>query len=250
MARKRRLAGPFLPLLVCAALAACDPGSMVDDLFGGGAATSSEDPEGQIDDMARALGFQPGPEGTYTYEGSEGLAATIEADGRVAFPEAGGEPFAGPADFALRGDPNTQAGAKQAELIAATADLRKAISIRWYDDTVDRSLEGIDHELESILRSEHIGIEQRREMIFERWDEADSVLAGFAAMTAESALGSVESKQAAASRTVRTRIEEFIRKKLPEGGADAYRPDELERLNARRKHSEPFAPYGESATVG
>ncbi len=64
---------------------------------------------------------------------------------------------------------------------------------------------------------------ERRALLFELWEECDEGDAG---------------------RAARASIVGFIRRRLPAGSADAYPPDEIERLNARRGSAARFAPYG------
>lgn len=70
----------------------------------------------------------------------------------------------------------------------------------------------------------------RRELLFQLWDD---LLEGPAAGTEE----------AAAARRARAEILQFVRRRLPEGSAEAFTAPELARLNARRRSGAPFAPY-------
>jgi hypothetical protein len=74
-----------------------------------------------------------------------------------------------------------------------------------------------------VARAVEEALAERRQLLFELWDECDNTNSG---------------------REARASILAFIRRRLPLGGADAYSPDELERLNGRRTTAEPFDPYG------
>ncbi len=237
--------------LVClVAQTGCDPGEMFGSLFGG-EPSAELDADGRIDAMARQLGLQAQADGSYAYASDDGrITATVKGDGTVNFADMDELAFTGPADFKIRGDRTGELADDQLELLQVTSELRREMSVRWYDDLVDRSLETLDAELTSILDSHHLSIEQRRAMIFERWDTCDSVLSEFAATTAESAIDPINTIQVEGAGRARARIEAFVRKKLPSGSDDAYRTDELERLNQHRKSDPRFAPYDDAAAVG
>jgi hypothetical protein len=150
----------------------------------------------------------------------------------------------------MRANPRARGGDAQLELLQATADLRREMSIYWFDDFIDRSLETLDGELMSILEAEHLGMRQRRAMIFERWDDAEEVFETYAASTAESAVVDVDRLKAEGTRRARAHIEAFVRRHLPVGSRDAYRNDELEQLNAGRKSEQPFDPYEGQGVLG
>lgn len=229
-------------------LGACDPDEMLGKLLGGNPRADA-DPEARIDEMARALGLEATGDGGYAYRSGD-LTATVAADGTVDFEGAAEPGFAGPADWRLRGDPRSASAKRQLELLQATADLRREMSLLWFDDVVDRSIETLDAELVSIIESPHLSMRQRRAMIFERWDSVDEVFEGYAATTAESAVVDIDRLREDAARRVRARIEAFVRRHLPAGTPDAFRNDELEQLNAGRRAARPFDPYEGEAVMG
>jgi hypothetical protein len=69
----------------------------------------------------------------------------------------------------------------------------------------------------------------RRQALFELWDECEEG----------------EGARAEAGARVRTHVLGWIRAKLPAGSRDAYTDDEVARLNAGRRSSQPFKPYSQ-----
>jgi hypothetical protein len=72
---------------------------------------------------------------------------------------------------------------------------------------------------------------EKRLALFALWDEA---------LEPED---DADPELAAAARAVRAIIVGFVRGELPEGGTDAFTPEELEALNRGRRSKQRFAPY-------
>jgi hypothetical protein len=70
---------------------------------------------------------------------------------------------------------------------------------------------------------------ERRQALFELWDECEEG----------------DGARAEAGARVRRQVLGWIRAKLPAGSRDAYTDDEVARLNAARRSSQPFKPYSQ-----
>lgn len=238
---------------------ACDPSELFrSDVDLTAVTPPPANPPVQLDSTARAalqeeaskIGFVPAGDGYVYVDPERRFAANVAADGTIEFvdpPREGvvsdeGLRISGPADWAVRGSEAT-AGAAKLDLIERSAELRKKLSVQWYEDRVDRQLEGLKSELSAIWKNESVPIGQRRRMLFLRWDECEEDLGHLAAVTAEEAAGSVDDMRAKAGAEARRRIEAFIRAELPSGSPEAYGAQELKELNAERKSTGRFDPY-------
>ncbi|MBN1772858.1 MAG: hypothetical protein JXB32_16425 [Deltaproteobacteria bacterium] len=105
----------------------------------------------------------------------------------------------------------------------ATAGLRHRLADERDAENTRAALGGLREELATAVgRGGRTPAEQRR-FLFLRWDECLESGAGLDA---------------------RATIERFIRDRYPEGSPAAYTPAELEALNAGRRSTAPFQPYG------
>jgi hypothetical protein len=248
-----------LALLMGASLLACDPSQLLRDQADLTAvAPPPADPPVHVDSPVRAalqeeatkIGFVASGDGYVYLDPDQRFAANIAADGTIEFldpPREGvvsdeGLRIGGPADWAVRGS-EAKAGAAKLDLIERSASLREQLSVHWYEDRVARKLEQLDDELAGIWGNESLPGSQRRRMLFLRWDECEEALSHIAATTAEEAASSVDATRVKAGAKGRRSVEAFIRRKLPSGGTEAYRSEELVELNAERKSSERFDPY-------
>lgn len=90
----------------------------------------------------------------------------------------------------------------------------------------------LDRLLERIWNDAGASAAERRRALFEVWADCSSL--GHAATAAD-------------CRGKREAVERFIRAHLPETGADAFRPQEIEDLNRSRRGRQPFTPYAAPA---
>jgi hypothetical protein len=105
----------------------------------------------------------------------------------------------------------------------ATAGLRQRLADEREAESTREALSGLRAELAAAVGRGGRTPEAQRRFLFLRWDEC------------------LESGAGLDARQV---IEEFIRERFPPGSASAYGAAELEELNAGRRSTLPFCPYG------
>jgi len=108
-----------------------------------------------------------------------------------------------------------------------TREERMEMAARNRSESLREALHRMPAELERVWRSGGDAARRRR-LLFELWDECAEA-------------GTLE--VVATARAVRGTVLAFIRRRLPRGSRDAYRDDELTRLNRTRTSRQPFAPY-------
>ena len=105
----------------------------------------------------------------------------------------------------------------------ATAGLRQRLADERDAENTREALGGLREELAAAVGRGGRTPEAQRRFLFLRWDECLERGAGLDA---------------------RRVIEEFVRERYPAGSPSAYAPAELEGLNAGRRSTAPFCPYG------
>jgi hypothetical protein len=99
---------------------------------------------------------------------------------------------------------------------------------------LDRKQQGLFHlkeRLERLLQQPGLSQAQKRELVFEMWDECGDAPAR-------------DGTQPDLGAAARATILAFIRRAFPPDGPQAYATDELAALNRRRASRLPFDPYG------
>jgi hypothetical protein len=97
----------------------------------------------------------------------------------------------------------------------------------------EAELAALPTELRNIWKDAARSAKERRQLIFQLWDDCQ-----------ESAEG--EAEGAAAGARARRGIVLFIREHLAEGSREAYPKEELATLNLARQSRQRFDPYGRS----
>lgn len=133
-------------------------------------------------------------------------------------------------------------GVAKAEFLARTAEFRLRLAIAADRARIEQSLADMPGELLAIWRDPERTATQRRALLFRRWDECDDAIVSADATTGDGAAQLAALRRDAADRARRA-IEAFVRRHAPRGSAEAYAPDELAALNARRHSTAAFAPY-------
>jgi hypothetical protein len=118
------------------------------------------------------------------------------------------------------GDPYAS---RKLKLLDDTRDERVAMGVAYRAEQAARSAEIMRGNLERLWQRESSAI-ARRAALFELWDECAEDEPGLRARAA---------------------VIGWIRARLPAGSADAYSPEELTALQARRTSSVVFAPYSD-----
>jgi hypothetical protein len=123
------------------------------------------------------------------------------------------------------GDPYAS---RKLKLLDDTRDERAALGEKYRANRLDASRELMRKTLVQLWRTT-LDPAQRRAALFELWDEC-----------AEG-----EGPTGQAGEQARVVVIDWIREHLPLGSPDAYRPDELAALVAKRTSRQAFAPYAE-----
>ncbi len=101
--------------------------------------------------------------------------------------------------------------------------------------------------LDRIWRDERMSLVSRRELLFERWDRClDAVQPSASLDPVDEFAAPLREMRDKAAAESRRQVLRFIRERAPAGSDAVYTPEELRRLNARRRCREAFAPYAAS----
>lgn len=128
-------------------------------------------------------------------------------------------------------------------LLARTEKLRLALAIKWAEAQVETRLRALYRDLLEIWTDAERTVVQRRERLFQRWDECVEAMSVRLEGFGDAPKSTLDELRERAGGEARASIEAFIRKHLPKDSEDAYPPDELRELNRRRHSEEPFDPY-------
>jgi hypothetical protein len=114
---------------------------------------------------------------------------------------------------------------EQARFLAATSELRTRMAAETKARLVRQALAELPARLDALWAEPGYTGREKRRVVFLLWQEVDPADGDGAPAAAV--------------------IEDWVRKRLPRGGPQAYAADELAGLNAaRRLGTPPFAPYG------
>jgi hypothetical protein len=187
------------------------------------------------DDVVRTpkdAGFERAGRGRWIYRNPDPKArwtAELHADGSVRFKD--------PAFKPCRAEDCWVNQKKR--LMAKTWALRLRMAETFARENVDRQLASLGDELLAIWRSDRPP-HTRRKLIFELWDECEEAIDESAGEVEPSA---IDRARARAGERARAKIIAFIRRQIPQGGADRYTSAELAAFNARRLSRVRFDPY-------
>lgn len=208
------------------------PGDVIRELkrAGRGIATWYEDPYklarvGPSQDVPRYLSAQPGACDSWGDACSTELREREQADED---PRSGSVAH-GKLDITswlMRkyvGDPYAS---RKLALLDSTRDERAAIGARGRAENLARSAEMMQRNLDALWRTTPDPV-ARRQALFTMWDEC----------------GEGEGPAGEAGERARRMVIGRIRARLPAGSPDAFTPEEIERLSARRSSRQAFAPY-------
>jgi hypothetical protein len=107
------------------------------------------------------------------------------------------------------------------QLLEESFDRRAILAASTHRERVESALAELPARLEALWSDGRRSARERRQLLFELWDEID--------------------EHDPACRAARMRIIEFIRRRLPEGSPEGYSPGELSALN--QGHTIRFEPY-------
>lgn len=211
----------------------------------GPADTAAMQPQPMIQGKPRTLeeaGFIQRRNGALVYKDPERrFNATLHPDGRITFRNRIGTPFAAmPGMTEVLRDASDQElyRIEKRRLIEATEELRMAYAARNAQRNVTEQLSGLERQLDTIWKRASLSAEQRRALLFERWDECEELEPRKSEEGAE-----MDDMRKKAGAVARRKIEAYIRRTLPPGSPDAYSEAELRALNANRTSKQPFSPY-------
>jgi hypothetical protein len=191
-------------------------------------------------------GFKPRSNGTMVYR-AKGFPfkAILHPNGRIEFKGKVPLPASMPgvSDALLHGNGEELYQAQKKKLLDDTFELRLGMAVAWTEARLEERLAALTRELFDVWIDGSRSRPARREILFERWDECDTLPApkidGFEPASR------IDDVRRGAGRRARAKIEQFIRKHLPRSSEHAYTPEELARLNARRHSRARFDPYGD-----
>lgn len=131
------------------------------------------------------------------------------------------------------------------EFLNMTRALRIQLAVEFTRQLLRTRLGELERELQNISSDADRTLAQRRELLFQRWDECDERFAVGqpGPEVPEEALSEIDRDRLTAADTARRSIEAFIRRQHPRGSARGYSAVELADLNKRRVSAQPFAPY-------
>jgi hypothetical protein len=232
----------------------------------------------QADEGASELGLRRQDDGSYLYLDPGGrFSARLELDGRLLFadrwrrpsasrPERGtccgrppegalpaGNPFwaapvPGPLEWATRSRGRDPAASAKAQLLEKTRAFRTRLAVAWALDLISTRLAALDGELQAIWNADALPTEDKRRLLFARWDECAERFAVPTEHLPDDAIVRVDEARVEAAMVARAEIAAFVRRHAPSGDPLAYTAEELERLNAKRVSVRPFAPYASEDT--
>jgi len=197
-------------------------------------------------------GFLRGKKGDLEYQDPLGhFKATLLPDGRVKFRDfavtrgtirSGGK-VAGMSEIIRSAQGKDLFWLDKKKLLERTEKLRLALAVKWAEAQVDARLKGLYRDLLDIWSDAERTALQRRERLFQRWDECVEAMSVDVKGFGDAAKSSLDELREKAGGEARASIEAFIRRHLPKGSEDAYTPEELRELNRRRHSEERFDPY-------
>jgi hypothetical protein len=114
-----------------------------------------------------------------------------------------------------------------------TRRMRQEMSSVERPRRIAAALARLPGELEALWQRPDLSPVQRRETLFQLWD--DLIEGG----------GPGDDAELRAAAQARAELIRFVRQKLGRGTPDAFTADELARFNARRRSRASFAPYGD-----
>jgi hypothetical protein len=210
---------------------------------------------GRVDAEPQTLaeaGFLRGKKGELEYQDPLGhFKATLLPDGRVKFRDfavargtirSGGK-VAGMSEIIRSAQGKDLFWLDKKKLLERTEKLRLAMAVKWAEAQVNSRLKGLYGDLLDIWSDAERTAVQRREQLFERWDECVEAMTVDVKGFGDTAKSSIDELREKAGGEARASIEAFIRRHLPKGSENAYTPEELRDLNRRRHSEEKFDPY-------
>ncbi len=201
-----------------------------------------------VDEQARDLALRPLGNGSFVRETTSGRrVATIAADGTVAFESvAPTSPRPGVAIPGLGEAGRHQNSISRTRFLQQTAEFRGRLQAVHTRKLATTQLANLPTELRGIWGDKSRPAKERRNVLFQRWDETFDPSRPEAVRAADPSARALARIRAEATTATRIEIERFIRTELPAGSPDAYPDSELKALNDRRTGGRQFAPYATS----
>jgi hypothetical protein len=226
--------------------------------------------EGSVDESAVGIqGPAPAPSGPdYAFSKEKGklvyrdpsgrFVATLNPDGRVNFRNKGAKAtwtnigLAGPGDALMAAAGDDPYARLKAKLLKATFEMRLGMAVNFQKKQIDKRLHRLDGELGKIWADERRGLGDRKELLFQRWDEcdepdessSDAQLPGFGPVENPKLGSELDDARHHAAADARKRILKFIREHAPQSSTEAFTAAEIADMNRRRVSKQKFSPYG------
>jgi hypothetical protein len=151
------------------------------------------------------------------------LKGEDKTDGRVFTIVSGGFDLT---DAAMRMAGDDPYSARKREFLERTFDERVQIGTVHRAGEMEKADQTILKHLGELWQRQDFTIGQKKELVFELWDECDE-----------------KGDAKKGGKKARAALVRWVNVHLPEDGADAFTKDELERFNAKRRSRARFAPY-------
>ncbi len=183
------------------------------------------------------------------------FTATLRSDGRVDFKNKAGKmswtdnAIGDPSTILMKAAGEDPYATAKAKLLKATFDLRLGMAVAFQKKQLDKRLTRLEGELDKIWTDTSRELLDRKELLFQRWDECDEPEELPEGATHEvPGFGGVQSSELDEARhdtatAARDKIESFIRKHAAKGTPEAFSAAELADMNKRRISKQKFAPY-------
>jgi hypothetical protein len=172
-----------------------------------------------------------------------GRCCALPAEGLVGLSPFYGASMRGPLEWFLAAQGQDIYANAKADLMDSTRELRTRLAIAWHLEHLRRKLGELDQELLAAWSDRSRPAAARRELLFRLWDECDEAFALELGDIPADAITTIDAARVATAEAARDRIESFVRRHLPAGGLHAFSSAELQRLNAKRRSRDAFAPY-------
>jgi hypothetical protein len=182
------------------------------------------------------------------------FVATLRSDGRVDFRNKGAKAtwtqigMGGAGDLISAAAGDDPYARLKAKLLEATFEMRLGMAVTFQKQQLDKRLARLGGELEKIWTDQRRDLGDRKELLFQRWDECDEPEEVASPTVELPGFGSVESSELDDARqdaatNARRMIEKFIREHAPKGSAEAFTAAEIAEMNGRRASKQKFSPY-------
>ncbi len=131
----------------------------------------------------------------------------------------------------------------KAELLKKTLPMRIRLAVEWNLELLAQRFAELDQDLYAVWTRDDMDADQRRELLFQLWDDCDETFMLTPGDVPGEALSVIDEARKHTAERARRAIESFIRRQLPRDSSRGYSRGELQRLNSQRVSQQTFDPY-------